>query len=178
MPVRLREPGLLLPRAELHPEGPLGYHPADPIHPLSNMGSKQPVVLEDWKTPSALPHLPWMHTSFHSLSGWKTLGTTNRRSRSLANTLPPPRPPFAPHSSHSPPSIIPRIWGVSKRAERRDRFAARRGLEQLFFYLPGWEDSSPYPASSCLSVSSAQLSSRCPLLGILVGKALSTTRFS
>ena len=45
------------------------------------------------------PTPPQMHINFHSLRVWKTLGTSNRCSCSLANTLPPPRPPFAPRSS-------------------------------------------------------------------------------
>ena len=43
-------------------------------------------------------HTPQTHTNFHSLRVWKTLGTSNRCSYSPANSLPPARPPLAPHS--------------------------------------------------------------------------------
>lgn len=89
------------PKAELHPEGLLGYPRAGSIHPLATGAANS---LFCWKTPAMtsftmLPLPSQMHTNFHSLPVGKTPGTSNGCSCSLANTLPPTRPAFAPHPS-------------------------------------------------------------------------------
>lgn len=177
----LWEPGLLLPRQNCLQKD-CGVITTLIPYTLWQQGQQTAhcaAKLPKFASSNALPlpsHTQPRCTPISSLHVWKTLGASNRCSGSLANALPPPKPPFASHASS--PSIIPRNWEVRNKAEQRNCIAACTGLEQLSFYLPGLENLSTYPASSCLAVRSALLNSHCHSLRISVEKALSTTWFS
>lgn len=88
------------------------------------------------------------------------LGTLWQQRQEI-HVLVPSAIPFFPQHPLLPPILHPKIWEVERGAEQTDCLAACTGMEQLFFYLPGLEDSSWCPAWSCWAVISSQLGPHC-----------------